>query len=105
MTDILERLCKPVDESAYKPQLIIWEMCNQRRAAAEEIGRLRAALDDKTRHFNIVDAMWRHAEEEVERLRAALGDIAKLYDGSCRDNTYDMAAIARRALEGKVERA
>lgn len=44
MNDILEQLSHPVLGDPYKPHLIIWEMCNQRRAAAEEIRRLRAAL-------------------------------------------------------------
>lgn len=39
-----------------------------------EIERLRAALDDKCKHFNMVDAMWRGAEDENERLRAAITD-------------------------------
>jgi uncharacterized small protein (DUF1192 family) len=64
-----------------------------------KIERLRAELGDKIRHFNIVDAMWRHAEEEVERLRAVLNDLLSNPDGS---HAFERAKNeARQALEEK----
>jgi hypothetical protein len=49
-----------------------WEERGAAAALQVENDHLRAALDDKNKHFNIVDAMWRHAEAENERLRASI---------------------------------
>ena len=94
MSDIAERLRGNLDDGIKRhPSAIKLE-------AADEIERLRAALQEETECARQTDDVLAKAEADNERLRAALQRIDGINDNPACFN-MDIEMVLRRALEPK----